>query len=43
MEIEKDITFQKMVKKDSNEDITNFLQMLNKLSPEKRRQINKSK
>ena len=41
--IEKDITLQKMIKKGSKEDMTDFLQMPNKLSGKKRRQINKSK
>ena len=32
-----------MIKRDSKEDITDFLQMPNKLSSKKKRQINKSK
>ena len=40
--IEKDITSQK-IKKDSKENITKFLQTLNKLSSKKKRQINNSK
>ena len=32
-----------MIKKDSKKDITNFLQMPNKLSSKKKRQINKNK
>ena len=41
--IEEDITPQKMIKRGSKEDMTDFLQTLNKLSSKKRRQINKSK
>ena len=41
--IEKDITLQKIIKRGSKEDITDFLQTLNKLSSKKRKQINKSK
>ena len=41
--IEKDITSQKIIKRGSKEDMTNFLQMPNKLSSKKKRQINKSK
>lgn len=41
--IEKDITPQKMIKRGSKEEITDFLQMINKLSSKKRKQINKSK
>ena len=43
MRIKKDITFQKMIKKSLNEDMTNFLQMPNKLFSKKKRPINKSK
>ena len=43
IKIEKDIIPQKMIKRGSKEDKTNFLQMLNKLSSKKKRQINKSK
>ena len=32
-----------MIKRSSKEDMTNFLQILNKLSSKKRKQINKSK
>lgn len=42
IKIEKDITAQKKIKKGSKKDITNFLQMLNKLSSKKKKQINKS-
>ena len=41
--IEKNITSQKMIKKGSKEDMTNFLQIPNKLSGKKKRQINKRK
>ena len=41
--IEKDITPQKMIKKGSKKDITNFLQMPNKLFSKKKRKINKNK
>ena len=41
--IEEDITPQKMIKRGSKKDITDFLQTLNKLSSKKKRQINKSK
>ncbi len=41
--VEKDITPQKMIKKGLKEDMTNFLQTLNKLSGKKKGQINKSK
>ena len=43
IKIKEDITPQKMIKKGSKEDITDFLQISNKLSSKKRRQINKSK
>ena len=35
--IEKDITTQKMIKRGSKEDMTNFVQILNKLSSKTRR------
>ena len=41
--IEKNIKSQKMITKGSKEDMTDFLQMPNKLSSKKRRQINKNK
>ena len=41
--IKKDIIPRKMIKRGSKEDMTDFLQTLNKLSSKKRRQINKSK
>ncbi len=41
--IKEAITSQKMIKKGSKEDITNFLQTPDKLLCKKRRQINKSK
>ncbi len=41
--IEKAITPQKMIKRGSKKDMTNFLQMPDKLSGKKRRQMNKSK
>ena len=41
--IKKDITLQKIINRGLKEDIINFLQMPNKLSSKKRRQINKSK
>ena len=41
--IEKNITPQKIIKRDSKKDMTDFLQALNKLFSKKRRQINKSK
>ena len=41
--IEKHINSRKMIKKGSPKNMTDFLQMLNKLSSKKRRQINKSK
>ena len=41
--IEKDITSRKMIIRGLKEDITNFLQTLNKLSSKKKKQINKSK
>ena len=41
--IEKDITPWKMMKRGLKEDLTNFLQTINKLSSKKRRQINKNK
>ncbi len=41
--IEKAIIHQKMIKKSSKEDMTDFLQMPNKLFSKKRRPINKSK
>ena len=41
--IEKNITPRKMIKRGLKEDMTDFLQILNKLSSKKRRQINKSK
>ena len=41
--IERDITFQKMMKKSSKKDITDFLQTPNKFSSKKKRQINKNK
>ncbi len=41
--IEEAITYQKMIKKSSKKDITDFLQILDKLPSKKRRQINKSK
>ena len=41
--IEEDITPQKIIKRGSKEDMTDFLQTPNKLSSKKRRQINKSK
>ena len=41
--IEENITFQKMIKKSLKEDMTNFLQMPNKFSSKKRKQINKNK
>ena len=41
--IEEDITPQKMIKRGSKEDMTDFLQTPNKLFSKKRRQINKSK
>ena len=37
IKIEKNITFRKMIKKDSKKDIINFLQMPNKLSSNKKR------
>lgn len=40
--IENNIIYQKIVKKSLIKDITNFLQVSNKLSSKKRRQINKS-
>ena len=43
MRIKKDITPQKMIKRGSKEDMTDFLQTPNKLSSKKRKQINKSK
>lgn len=43
IKIEKDITLQKIIKKGSIKNITNFLQISNKLSNKKRKQINKSK
>ena len=41
--IKKDITFQKMIKRDWKKDMIDFLQTPNKLFSKKRRQINKSK
>ena len=41
--IEKDIIFHTMIKRGSKKDMTNFLQIINKLSSKKRKQINKSK
>ena len=41
--IEEDITPQKIIKRGSKKDMTDFLQTPNKLSSKKRRQINKSK
>ena len=41
--IEKDIIPQKMIKRSSKKDMTNFLQTPNKLFSKKMRQINKSK
>ena len=41
--IKKDITPQKITKKGSTEDMTDFLQTPNKLSNKKRREINQSK
>ena len=41
--IEEDIILQKMIKKVSKKDMTDFLQEPNKLSSKKRRQINESK
>ena len=41
--IEEDITPRKMIKRGSKEDMTDFLQIPNKSSSKKRRQINKSK
>ncbi len=43
LRIEEAIIPQKMIKRGSKEDMTDFLQMLDKLSSKKRRQINKSK
>ena len=43
MRIKKGITPQKMIKRGSKKDLTDFLQTSNKLSSKKRRQINKSK
>ena len=37
------VTSQKMIKKGLKKDMTDFLQILNKLSDKKRRQINKNK
>ena len=41
--IEEDITPRKMIKRGSKENMTNFLQIPNKLPSKKRRHINKSK
>ena len=41
--IKEDITSQKIIKRDSKENMIDFLQTPNKLSSKKRRQINKSK
>ena len=41
--IEKDITSQKMIKKGSKKNMTDFLQTSNKLSSKKKRQINKGR
>lgn len=41
--IEKNITFQKIIKKDPKKNMTDFLQIPNKSSNKKRREINKSK
>ena len=43
IKIEEDITFEKMIKKGLKKDMIDFLQMLNKLSSNKKRQINKNK
>ena len=43
IQIEKDITLRKMIKRGLKQDITDFLQMSNKLFSKKRKQINKNK